>query len=270
MPVIAKRSDRFICGAACLGATLIFGLSAQASPTVDFNISVTGGTGAPNYAFTQFGTPTVMPGVYNYQQTGSPFPAGIVGPNNEFEISVWNFNADGDPTGTGGATGAKIGSAFTVTNNMPDLADPAGNHLQFHILVSMPVLPNIQPTSYFGNGGMTLSSPGSGFNTPAEIKALNTPIWNFLIDGSDVAGLFNPGFALGFSGAGTSSTSGNLSAGQTGPLAGIYPTTLGIRLDFDLTPGETVTFNGVFGFIPGPGGLALLGLAGLFGRGRRR
>jgi len=249
---------------------LLSATAADASPVVNFNINVTGGTPIVPIAFTQFGTPTVNPGVYNYQQTGSPFPTGIHGPSNEWEISVWNFNADGDPAGSGGSTGAKIGSVFTVTNNLPDVADPNANHLYFSIMVTMPVLPSGNPTTFFGNGGMTLTSPGSQFGAPGQITAIGNPIWNFMANGADVASLFGPGFNLGLTGAGTNSTSANLSAAQTAPLAGMHPTTLGVRLDFDLTPGETVTFNGVFGLIPGPGSLALLGLAGLVSRRRRR
>lgn len=272
MPVLAKRYGRFTCQALVAGAgAALFASMASASPIVNFDIVVTGGTGSPNnVSFVQAGTPTVMPGVFNYQQTGSPFPTGIQGPNNEWDISVWNFNADGDPTGTGGSTGAKIGSAFTVTNNLPDVANAAANHLYFSIMVTMPVLASSGPTTFFGNGGFTLSSPGSQFGAPGQITAIGNPIWNFMINGGDVASLFPAGFNLGLSGAGTNSTSANLLAGQTGPLAGIHPTTMGIRLDFDLTAGETVTFNGVFGFVPTPGCLALLGLAGLTGRSRRR
>lgn len=275
MPVFAKRSGRSQCSTLAgqvtvLAAMLLGASAADASPVVNFNINVTGGTPIAPIAFTQLGTPTVNPGVFNYQQTGSPYPTGIVGPNSEWDISVWNFNADGDPAGSGGSTGAKIGSVFTVTNNLADVADPTANHLYFSIMVTMPVQPSANPTTFFGNGGMTLSSPGSGFGAPGQISAIGNPIWNFMIDGSDAASLFTPGFTLGLTGAGTNSTSANLSAGQTGALAGLHPTSLGIRLDFDLTPGETVTFNGVFGLIPGPGSLALLGFAGLLGRARRR
>lgn len=265
MPVHSKCYGLFViaCGAMALS------LPASAAPTVDFNVSVLGGTGGPfNSAWSQVGVPTATPGVFNINQTNSPFPTGLNGPGNEWAISVWDFSADDDPAGAGAAAGARLGAVFTVTNNLTESGNPAENHLYFSIFINMNVQTAGQPTSFFGNGGMTLTAPG-GSGSFNQITAVNSPIWNFLINGADVASLYPSGFNLGLSGPGTNSTSQNLTAGQTGPLAGIVPNSIGIRLDFDLTPGETVTFNGVFAFVPAPGGLALLGLAGL-ARGRRR
>ena len=266
MAVHTKCSGLFVvaCGAMALVAPASF-----ADPIVNFNVSVLGGSGGPfNAAWAQNGVPTATPGVFNFNQANSPFPAGLNGPGNEWSISVWDFAADNDPAGAGAAAGARLGAVFTVTNNLVETGNPAQNHLYFSIFINMAVQPAGQPTSFFGNGGMTLTAPGGsgGFN---QITAVNSPIWNYLINGNTVASLYPNGFNLGLSGPGTNSTSQNLLPAQTNPLAGIVPTSIGIRLDFDLTPGETVTFNGVFAYVPAPGGLALLGLAGL-ARGRRR
>jgi hypothetical protein len=265
MAVHTKCSGLFAvaCGA------LVISMPASAAPIVNFDVTVLGGTGGPfNTAWAQAGVPTATPGVFNFNQTNSPFPAGLNGPGNEWSISVWDFAADDDPAGAGAAAGARLGSVFTVTNNLPEGPNAADNHLYFSIYINMNVHPAAQPTSFFGNGGMTLTAPGGSgpFN---QITAVGGPIWNYQINGADVASLYPAGFNLGLSGPGTNSTSANLSPAQTGPLAGLSPTSIGIRLDFDLTPGETVTFNGVFAYVPTPGGLALLGLAGL-ARGRRR
>jgi len=241
--------------------------AASATPVVHFDINVLGGTGGPyNNSFDQAGVATVNPQVFNYHSD----PGGLNAPNGEWSILSWDFNADQDPSGSGAETGARIGSAFTVQNNRPDGLTPADNHLFFSIMVTLPISPLAVGTSFFGNGGMTLTIDDSPNNFPGELKSVGGPMWNYRVNGSDVASLFPSGFVLGGSdGPTTASTSGNLSAAQTAPLVGMTPTTLGIRLDFDLTPGERVTFNGVFGFVPTPGALALLGLAGLTSRRRR-
>ena len=97
-------------------------------------------------------------------------------------------------------------------------------------------------------------------------------MWNATIDGLDAVSLFPNGSAFGGSNGPATVDSGPefLSAAQLASLANQNPSNIGVRLDFDLTPGETVGFVGVFGFIPAPGALALLGLAGLAGRTRRR
>lgn len=271
MSVITNCASRFGLPGFALGAlTLLAPSQASAVPIVNFDISVFGGTAGPfNTTFSQAGTATVNPGVYSFKNANSIHPAGLIDPVfNEWSISTWDFNADDDPSGTGMATGARLGAVFTVTNNRPEGPNTSDNHLYFSIYISMAVMGS-QNTSFFGNGGMTLTAPenSGSFN---QVTAVGTPIWNYLINGANATSLFQPNFNFGLSGPGTNSTSANLVAGQTGPLAGISPTSIGIRLDFDLTPGETVTFNGAFAFVPAPGCLALLGLAGLTGSRRRR
>lgn len=269
MAVHMKCSSLFtVCGLA-VGA-LALAAPTHANPIVNFDVTVLGGLGGPfSTSWSQVGVPTATPGVFNFNQTNSPFPTGLNGPDNQWSVSVWDFAADDDPAGAGAAAGARLGAAFTVTNNLPETGNPADNHLYFSIYINMNVYTAAQPTSFFGSGGMTLTAPGGsgGFN---QITAVGGPIWNYRVNGADVASLYPAGFNLGLSGPGTNSTSANLSPAQTAPLAGLVPTNIGIRLDFDLTPGETVTFNGVFAYIPAPGGLALLGLAGLLGARRRR
>ncbi len=250
----------------------IFGIAlgaiaaSSAHAAVQFDISVLGGSnGAYNNSFGQPGAPTGFPQVLNYQ-------GNLVDPFGEWTISNWDFNADGNPTGSGAETGVRIGSVFTVQNNRPDGLTAADNHLYFSIMITQNVAPTATATAIFGNGGMTLTMDDSPNDFAGNLTAIGTAIWNYRLNGADVATLFDPSFQLGGSdGPATISASNTaLSAAQTTPLIGTVVTSLGIRLDFDLTPGERVTFNGAFALVPAPGCLALLGLAGLACRSRRR
>jgi hypothetical protein len=266
-----KRSGRSVSTLLATGGAMVFFTSvASASPIVDFDITVTGGTaGVENFLFSQAGV-AVGGGVYNYQDEGSPFPGGINGFGNEWSISNWDFNADGDLGGVGAATGAKINSVFTITNSLAEvIGNPAANHLHFSILITMPVVPTGAGTMWFGSSTITMNGNGSN---PGELNAVGGPVWNAVVDGSDEAGLFLPAGnpILSVPGSGTDNANGTLAAGDLAGLVGVTPTEIGIRLDFDLTPGETVNFTGVFGLIPSPGALAMLAVAGLAGRGRRR
>jgi len=272
MKGFAKCSGRIALGAiAFFTAQSLTSPRAEAVPTnpphVSFNVNVLGGSGGPfNTGWNQVGVGTATPGVYSFDQLGSPFGMpGLIGPGSEWSISSWNFQADNDPAGAGQATGARLGSVFTVTNNLPVVAgNPGANHLFFSISISMETYAAAQPTQFFGSGGLNLlaGAPG-GFH---QVEATNGPIWNYLVNGNVVTSLFAQGYNLGNSG-GTSSESLNINGA---PLAGLSPSSIGITMNFDLTPGDTLQLTGTFAYIPAPGCLALLSLAALAGRSRRR
>jgi hypothetical protein len=233
-----------------------------ANPVVDFNIQVNGGTPTGPYLFSQAGTPTAFPGVFNFNDGGSP----LLGPGNEWSID-WDFNADDDPEGTGEATGVMLGANFTIRNNLAEVANPAANHLQFSILITMDVLP--AGASFYGVGATNnLLSTGTGPGVVSTTNQFNpgSAMWTYLIDGSSLTTLYNSGHSLS-----TPTNPGTLAenASSGGPLAGV-PSNIGIRLDFDLSPGDEVTFTGTFAYIPAPGALAALALAAIRRSRRRR
>jgi MYXO-CTERM domain-containing protein len=51
---------------------------------------------------------------------------------------------------------------------------------------------------------------------------------------------------------------------------GAINSTMAIRYEFSLTAGDSVSLAGSFVAVPGPGAVALLGVAGLVSRRRRR
>lgn len=238
----------------------------NATGSVMFDINVTGGSFGPySNSFTQGGTPTGNPQVRNYQGT-------LNDPFGEWSIINWDFNADDNPTGSGAETGVRLGSVFTLQNNRPDGATAGDNHLYFSIMVTQDLAFAMTATQIWGNGGMTLTIDESPNGFAGTLSAIGSPIWNYRINNSDAASLFDPPFQLGGSNGPSTISASNtaLNGSQTGPYIGAVVTSIGIRLDFDLSPGERVTFNGALGIIPAPGALALLGLAGLVGRPRRR
>lgn len=282
MPVSTKQSNRCLFAIATAGCVAGLASLAHGSPIVDFDIAVSGGSmGTESFDWSQNGTAvTGQPGTYNYKLSNGPYPTGLFSdgwtdgesPQPEWGITNYDFNADSMPGGPGGV---RMFSVFAVENNLADdPIDPMANRLHFSIMITMQAMPTTGPSSFYGTGAMTLLSPNGGIHD-AQMVANGASIWNYMIDGADVADLFEAGpppYVLGFgNGAGSASTSSSLAAtGQAAGLAGMHPNTMSIRLEFDLTPGEKATFNGSFGFVPAPGAMALLGLAGLIGRGRRR
>lgn len=262
MPVFSKRigSSALI---PAIAACVFGAASVEAAPIVNFNVQVHGATGGPfSTSFNQNGAVTGTPGIFNFDDGGSP----LVGAGNEWSID-WNFNADEDPEGAGAAMGVSLGSVFTVRNNLVQTGNPAQNHLQFSILVSMNTLPANAVGYLIGaanNLTSTSSTPGV-LSTTNEFGAGNA-LWTYQVNGSNIATLFNSGYSLTpASNPGTVSDS----AGSGGVLAGV-PNNIAIRLVFDLSAGEEVSFNGNLAYIPTPGALVLLGLAGLVSRRRRR
>ena len=154
---------------------------------------------------------------------------------------------------------------------MADVANPASNHLHVIITTTLPVLPPGLPATFGGNGAMTLTIRPSQFGNDGELNTSGgNPIWTYLINGNVNGSLYQSPFQL----AGTSPAQGDSTLNTNQTLSSFQfnqpVSNVGIRIEFDLTPGEKVTFNGVFAFIPAPGALCLFGLAGLVGMGRRR
>ena len=118
------------------------------------------------------------------------------------------------------------------------------------------------PAERFGSVGFVLSGIDGLAGTPGAGQSM----WEALTDGTEVASLFDHPSELSFTGPGTTSSSANLPAGSVGDVA----TSIGVNLNFTLSPGETLGITGNFTIAPAPGALALLGIAGLAGRRRRR
>jgi MYXO-CTERM domain-containing protein len=181
-------------------------------------------------------------GSYNYQ--GAEFGAG-------WSIN-YNYNAWGNP-----ADFARVNSGYDITNS----SDAA---LEFHILVTLP-LDAIAgaPSNYAGSAGLTLTGEDGMVQAPDVTQA----IWEAQINGvgSPALSLWPFPDSLSFAGQGSDDVSGNLSPGVAGAVSSI-----GIQMNFILSPGETLTVTGIFGVAPTPGALALFGLAAIGGRRRRR
>jgi hypothetical protein len=153
---------------------------------------------------------------------------------------------------------------FVVTNN-------SAITQTFSITVNLPI-GAIVPASVTGGSvtGTVTDLNGNG----ATVSAVGGgSIYTSLIDGSAWQSLLTGASAS--AGNFLSSTIGPDSFG--GPVIPSLPgpavvNTIGITLEFDLTPGDSASFTSIFVVepIPGPGGVALLSVAGLVGMGRRR
>lgn len=256
MPVFSKRIGNF--AVAPFVAVGLFSIvsSAQAAPIVNFAIGVNGGTGGNyNAAFNQLSVAGGIPGTHTV--AGSHLSGGGSSVPGEWSIE-WDFLVDDDPTGGPGAEGVNFNPAFTVQNT-------SNANLQFSILVSMAVLPSSADVYAFGASN-NLASLSGGQVTMSTTNAFgaNAPIWDFQLNGSSVGTQFPAPHTLT-----TSQTQAENGPGGFG-VGGGSPSTIGVRLVFDLSPGAEINFNGTFQYIPTPGALALLGLAAVAGRRRRR
>ncbi|MGD8630785.1 MAG: VPLPA-CTERM sorting domain-containing protein [Gammaproteobacteria bacterium] len=162
----------------------------------------------------------------------------------------WDIDADADPF---------IGAMLTFTNL-------TSSTKTFNVTLNAPVSPAFSPALKSGSFSYSFDdTDGSG---SAGVTGIS---WDGLIDGSSAMSLTSGDSTC--SGTGCSLAFGPISDGPLLHPAGVT-TDIGILLSFDLTAGDTVTFNTLFEVnpVPVPAAVWLFGsgLLGLVGVARRR
>lgn len=234
-----------IASAACaLAAAATMSASAD-GPTVTLGV-VADGNGQ-NQGLS--GTATNLPDVFNYQ-------GNLLDGGGGWLLS-WNFNASNQANG-----GTQ---AFTAGNYV--IQNLSANAITFELTVSLPVA-LLGPTVYGGSvsGGLTTTGPG-GIHNNGEI-----PAWMGITGNNTIASLFNSPWGATVGDAGSTSLGfesfGDPIPSLPGPDLG---SDLKIKLSFIIDANSSASFTSVFvARIPAPGAMALAGLAGLAGIGRRR
>lgn len=184
---------------------------------------------------------------------------------------TYNFNGGTSLQGFSLAWSMQIGPQpeFVVANFV--VTNVSAITQTFVLEVTVPIV-NPLASSLIGGSvqGTVTDLNGNGATVASNSPA---PIYSALIDGSTVATLLNDPF---------STSAGNFESANIGPAefgGPVIPSqpgpavanTIGIRLEFTLTAGDSASFTSIFVVaVPGPGGLAILAFAGVVTRGRRR
>ena len=185
-------------------------------------------------------------------------------PMNPFEVVNLGYNLNGKPDpGVGLSNNVLISGNLAVENLFT-------NNIGVQLLVELPVASSFPGSDMGGSAAIGLTTNGDG----GSLASVGVPVWQALTDGTPVgpvASLFFDPFALTNSGFGSNSTSGNF--GIPVPInGGPINSTIGIDINFSLTPADQASITSVVNAVPvpGPAGLALLAAAGLVIRRRRR
>ncbi len=237
----------FFASAACALAAATMSASAD-GPTVTLGVTADGNGQSQGLS----GSATNLASVFNYQ-------GNLLDGNGGWLLS-WNFNASNNQAVTGGV------QAFTAGNYV--IQNLSANAIVFEISVSLPTA-LLGSTVYGGSvsGGLTTTGPG-GISSNDQL-----PAWVGSTGASTIASLFNsPGFGATRTDPGSSSLGfesfGNPIPSLAGPDLG---SDLKVTLQFVLEANSSASFTSVFvARVPAPGAMALLGVAGLAGIGRRR
>ncbi len=241
---------------------VIFAPPAVAGDVPAFTLDWKTNDGSVSYDWDHFGT---LYGLGMHQVTGNNQDwLGWRYEGNVVEVGwklEWNcvFN---DETGGIGA-GAFVTANIVVTNNDAGIQ-------KFSLLMTLPTGPLgslLERGSVVGTvtdltqDDATVSAPAGG------------QIYAPMIDGvPEAAGflMIDP-FSQSAGGSLASSPVGPATFGLPVPIATSVDSSIGIMLNFELTPGDTASFTSIFEvFIPAPSGLPVLAAIGLLGGRRRR
>jgi MYXO-CTERM domain-containing protein len=166
---------------------------------------------------------------------------------------TWDCVANADPF---------VDATINVVNN-------SASEQTFFVFMPLMISPPIGPNSFM-SGYVSAVLTDADFSGDALLRATATePVFQGSIDGNPLASarLWNPGYSLtaSFNSANDDDAFNN----TLGPSAN---TQIGITLRFVLSPFDSASVTGIFDVqpVPGPGALALLTLAGVVCRRRRR
>jgi hypothetical protein len=185
-------------------------------------------------------------------------------PLNPFEVIELGVNLNGKPDANAGAsTNLLISGNLAVENSF-------ANPVDVQLMVLLPVASTGPASQMAGSAAIGLTTNANG----GSLQSLaNTPVWQGLIDGAAAGGasLFWDPFDMTHTGLGSSSADSNF--GIPVPVGGpSVANSIGIDINFSLTSLDQASITSVFNVVPvpGPGGLAVLALAGVVIRRRRR
>ncbi len=155
----------------------------------------------------------------------------------------------------GDSTMPRLGGNLQISNS-------TDQELEYVVGFLMPLM-DVAAGTYDWDASLTIALTG----VDGSIRSISEePIWAASVGDHFIGEMYTNPFELAFEGPGTASINEALS-GEIDFLDGDY---LSVRYSFSLSAGDTVVFGGSFGFVPAPGALAVLGLAALAGRRRRR
>ncbi len=197
--------------------------------------------------------------------TGWKYEGALSGQNSEWSLS-WTCVFNDDTNGAVDGGGAFVAAYIVVTNNF-------GSTQNFQSQSNLSLTGAIDSPLMRGEVSGTVSD--LNFNSATVSAPFGGQIYTPQIDGIDES----DGFMLADP---FSATAGALQQAPVGPETFGIPSPLsasrnaissiGLLLDFDLSPGDSVQINAYFELmpVPGAGGLGLLAALGLVTRRRRR
>jgi MYXO-CTERM domain-containing protein len=174
--------------------------------------------------------------------------------SNETWGFAWDIEFDPDPY---------ITANLVVTNN--------SNSVQtFSLLMTLPV--SVTYENAIGTGSIVGTVTDQTFDDATVWAPDGGSLYTALVDGNAVQTLLDDPFSASAGGAMLSSDVGPGDFGVGNPVDLGVPlnSTIGIFIEFELSPGDAASFSSVFEVIPTPAALPMLLGVGLLGRRRRR
>jgi MYXO-CTERM domain-containing protein len=201
------------------------------------------------------GTPTV------FNPVGNPNPDGTFSYGGVYDGPGWHMELDAlinlDPS-------IQQAVGFTNTTGVTNI---------YTLIVTLPVAPMPGSNVMGGSvGGSLTDSSNNGVDALLSTIA-GSSLYSGRIDGANVLAIYPHLNSWSTTFFGQTVNVPAVNAGLPGPTipAPAVASSIGIRLEFSLSAGDSVSLTSFFQVeVPGPSGLALLGLAGVSIRRRRR